>query len=203
MKSTKQAYDNTNRSKKAEETRLAIMKALAQLWADFPINEITLEMIAGEAGVTTRTILRKFGSKEGLLEASLEKDPAEIDSARKQARVGDVDHILETLLSNYEKIGDAALRTIYLEPELEIARRIGEKGRTVHREWCERVFSPFLPETDNPTYEIQLNSFIAVTEIYLWKLLRKDLQLSYKKTFSIFKNMIVSLIHNHSKANES
>lgn len=203
MKSTKQAYDNTNRSKKAEETRLAIMKALAQLWADYPINEITLEMIAGEAGVTTRTILRKFGSKEGLLEASLAKDPAEIDSARKQARVGDVDHILETLLSNYEKIGDAALRTIYLEPELEIARRIGEKGRKVHREWCERVFSPFLPEPDNPTYEIQLNSFIAVTEIYLWKLLRKDFQLSYKKTFSIFKNMIVSLIHNHSKANKS
>lgn len=196
MKSQKQTYDNSNRQKKAEETKLEIIKALGNLWGQHSIIDITLEMVAEEAGVTTRTILRKFGSREGLMEASLAFDPAGISANRNEARVGDVDHILQTLLDNYEKIGEAALRTIFLESELEIARKIGARGRFIHKQWCERVFEPFLPDKDTAAYEIQLASFIATTEIYLWKLLRKDLKFSRKKTFSVFKNMVEGVIQN-------
>jgi hypothetical protein len=92
-------------------------------------------------------------------------------------------------------MGDAAIRTINLEPELEIARKIGAKGRALHRDWCIQMFTPYLPDKQSDDYEIQLNSFIAATEIYLWKLLRKDLMLSKEKTFSIFKNLIEGLIN--------
>jgi AcrR family transcriptional regulator len=194
MKIQENTYNNTNRRLKAEETKLSIVKALGLLWTQYSINEITLDMIAEEANVTKRTILRKFGSKEGLMNESLSYDPAEISAERDQAKAGDIDDILNTLLSNYEHIGDAAIRTINLESELEIARRIGTKGRMQHYNWCKRVFAPFLPDSESPYFEIQLTSFIAVTEIYLWKLMRKDLKMSRKKTFSVFKNMLEGVI---------
>jgi len=194
MKTQKQSYDNTNRRLKAEETKLSIMKALGRLWEQYPLHEITLDMVAGEAEVTKRTILRKFGSKEGLLSESLAHDPAGISAERGQAKVGDVDDILQTLLDNYERMGEAAIRTIHLEPELEIARKIGEQGRAQHRAWCKKVFAPFLPAPEAPGYEVQLVAFIAATEIYLWKLMRKDLKMSKQKTFSVFKNMVEGLI---------
>lgn len=198
MKSKEPTYNNTNRRLEAEKTKLDIIKAIGSLWTKHSIKEITLNMIAEEAGVTTRTILRKFGSKEGLIEESLAYDPAEISRDREMAKVGDLDDILKTLLSNYEEIGDAAIRTIHLESELEIAQIIGNKGRAQHRDWCIRMFAPYLPDPQSNDYEIQLISFIASTEIYLWKLMRKDLKLSKKKTFSVFKNMLEGLIHNNS-----
>ena len=195
MKSQRSTYNNTNRQLKAEETKLSIIKAWGRLWAKYSINEITLEMIAEEADVTTRTILRKFGSKEGLMIDSLSYDPAEISNQRDLAKPGDIDDILNTLLSSYEQMGDAAIRTINLESELEIARKIGKKGRIQHRNWCIKVFAPYLPDPKSPDYEINLTSFIAVTEIYLWKLMRRDLKYSKNRTFSVFKNMIEGVIY--------
>lgn len=199
MKSRKNTYNNTNRQIKAEETKLSIIKALGKLWTQYSINEITLDMIAEEANVTKRTILRKFGSKEGLLTESLRYDPAEIAAKRNQAKPGDIDDILKTLLTNYENMGDAAMRTIKLESELEVARQIGDRGRKLHRDWCKKVFAPFLPSSKSPDFEIQLTSFISVTEIYLWKLMRKDLKLSKKKTCAVFKNMLEGVIYKSSK----
>jgi hypothetical protein len=201
MKSEKHTYNNTNRQIKAEETKLLIIKAWGKLWTQYSINDITLDMIAEEANVTKRTILRKFGSKEGLMAESLSYDPAEISAKRGHAKPGDIDDILKTLLSNYENIGDAAIRTINLESELEVARQIGDKGRTLHRNWCKKVFAPFLPDPKSPNFEIQLTSFISVTEIYLWKLMRKDLKLSKKKTISVFKNMLEGIIYKSSQNN--
>jgi len=192
---TKNPYDNTRRRLRAEETRQSIISALGSLWKQYAISDITLDMIADEAGITKRTILRKFGSKENLMVESLSYDPAEISKQRDLAVPGDLDNILRTLLTNYENIGDAAIRTIQLEPKIEIAQKIGEKGRVIHREWCKRVFAPFLPELNSKDYPVQLNSFIAATEIFLWKLFRRDLKFSQEKTFSIFKNMLEGVIH--------
>src|SRR6056297_2960850 len=133
---TKNPYDNTRRRLRAEETRQSIISALGSLWNQYAISDITLDMIADEAGITKRTILRKFGSKENLMVESLSYDPAEISKQRDLAVPGDLDDILRTLLTNYENIGDAAIRTIQLEPKIEIAQKIGEKGRVIHREWC-------------------------------------------------------------------
>lgn len=197
MKSGKNTYDNSRRQQNAEKTKAEIISAFGRLWNKNSIKDITLEMVAKESGVTIRTVLRKFESREGLLNESLIYLSSEIESERRATRVGDIDDILETLLSNYEVMGDAAIRTINLEPELEIARKIGKKGRALHKEWCKQMFAPFLPQPNSSKYEIQLTSFIAATEIYLWKLMRKDLKLSKAKTLSVFKNLVEGIILKH------
>jgi AcrR family transcriptional regulator len=195
MNSKKSTYDNSKRQVDAEKTKIKILNAFGDLWSEYSIRDITLEMVAKEAGLTTKTILRKFGSKEGLTNESLSYLAAKIESERTSTNAGQVDEILKALLSNYEKMGEAAIRTINLESELEIARQIGAKGRKLHRDWCMRMFASFLPDKQSDDYEIQLVSFIAATEIYLWKLMRKDLELSKEQTFSIFKNLVEGLIN--------
>jgi len=196
MKIEKRTYNNAKRAEGASNSKSQIMAAVGKLWTTHSLTDITLDLVAKEAGVTTRTIMRKFGSKEKLFEESLAHDAASTSSDRNQATVGDIDSILNTLLANYEAMGDAALRTIYLEPEMEIARMIGEEGRKQHREWCANMFAPFLPDQNNPQYEILLTAFIASTEIYLWKLLRKDMNKSKEETAEVFRRMLNGLVKN-------
>ena len=199
MNKKKNKYDNSKRQVDAENTKIEIIKAFGNLWSSYSIKDIKLEMVAKEARVTTKTILRKFKSKDGLINESLSYMAAKIESERTLTNGKDIDDILKALLSNYEKMGEAAVRTINLESELEIARLIGAKGRELHRDWCIRMFAPYLPNEQSDDYEIQLTSFIAATEIYLWKLMRKDLKLSKEQTFSIFKNLVEGLIKKNYK----
>jgi AcrR family transcriptional regulator len=184
------------RAKSSAQTAEKIILSTLQLWKEKPLNEITLESIADKSGVTIRTILRKFGSRDGLIQSCLSHDASIIIEERAHAPEGDIDGILHALLSNYEKMGDAGIRTIYMENELEEAKDIGEKGRKIHREWCARVFAPFLPDSGYEEYEIKLTAFITATEIYLWKLLRKDLGYDEDKTFRVFKMLVEGLVKN-------
>lgn len=191
----KRCYNMQVRAKKVSDNEVRILKSIFGLWEKLSIHEITLEMVAKDSGVTVRTILRKFGSKEGLIEACVEKDISNIKKDRDTAAVGDYPQVLKILLKDYERIGDAIIRTLAVEQELPIAKKILDNGRAYHREWCEKVFSPFLPDQDASDYESKLLSFITATEFYLWKLLRRDLNKSQEATFAVFKSLIEGLIN--------
>ncbi|RPA68255.1 TetR/AcrR family transcriptional regulator [Cyclobacteriaceae bacterium YHN15] len=190
----KRKYQMTFRAEKVTQNDQRIMSAIVGLWEELPINEITLDKVASRAEVTVRTILRKFGSKEGLMEACIENDAAGRRKVRDLAKPGDYRNALKILLDDYEKLGDASVRTLAVEDELPIAKTILEKGRASHREWCMKVFAPDLPESNTSNYEHSLLTFITATEFYLWKLLRRDLNKSYEETFEVFKTLLEGLI---------
>ncbi|GAA4459741.1 hypothetical protein GCM10023189_33840 [Nibrella saemangeumensis] len=194
MKKEKRPYSMSTRAESATQTEQSIMHAMVALWMEIPLSQITLEKIAERAGVTVRTILRKFGSKEDLLEASLQHDASTIEQTRNKVPVGDVAEALNVLLTEYEQMGEAVVRTIVLENELPGARKILDRGRAYHRQWCALVFEPYLPDSGSDAYEIKLAAFIAATEIYLWKLLRKDLQKSHDETRQVFRLLVEGLI---------
>lgn len=183
------------RAKMAAEKEREIMKATVELWLSIPLHEITLEKVAERSGVTVRTILRKFGSKEGLLEACLEQDAGQFETARNEAAAGDVPEILSALISEYEIMGEAVIRTLAIEDSYQFANKLLDRGRAFHRQWCEKVFGPVLPPSGSPAYQSYLTAFIASTEIYLWKLMRKDLGLSTQQTREIFEILLTSLIY--------
>ncbi|CAN5479701.1 hypothetical protein BH23BAC1_BH23BAC1_23690 [soil metagenome] len=194
IENNKRSYQMTARADLVAQNKRNIMKATVGLWKELSIHEITLEMVAERSGVTVRTILRKYGSKENLFEACIENDAADVKKERSQAPKGDVLAALKILLDNYEEIGDAAIRTLAVEGELFIAQKILNTGRTQHRTWCARVFEPYLSDPGSSEYESQLLSFIAATEFYLWKLLRRDLNKSYDETLKIFLSLSEGLI---------
>lgn len=184
----------TARAEKAAQTERSILQATAALWQELSIHEIALEAVAERAGVSVRTILRKYGSKEGLFEVCIETDAAENERRRNEAPAGDIEAALRILLDDYEQYGDANIRTLAVEAELEVARKLLDAGRKYHRRWCARVFDPYLPDPADPAYEARLLAFISATDVYLWKLLRRDLKRNREETFETFRILVGGLI---------
>lgn len=184
-----------NRAARAEHNQLKIMASVRELWMEGPLNEITLEKVAERTGLTVRTVLRKFGSKEGMLEASV-KHAAQEQMDRDSVEPGNLKAAVTILLDEYENMGDAVVRTIRAENEVPAAAEILKVGRAKHRAWCENVFAPFLPEKPASAREEQLLALIAATEVYLWKLLRRDLKISRSETHRIFLRMVTAIASN-------
>lgn len=191
----KRSYQMSKRAESSAQTALDIFAATAELWHEHAIGDITLEAIAERANVSVRTIIRRYGSKEGLFEACIQNNAVDMESHREKAEPGNVDDVIHCLLTDYEAHGDAMVRTLAVEEQLDIARRVLKAGRIYHREWCQRMFAPFLPEKQTNGYEQELMAFVAATELYLWKLLRRDLNYDLKATQQTFKRLVNGIIN--------
>jgi AcrR family transcriptional regulator len=194
MKLKTRNYDMGLRARQAAETEKRIIDAAHNLWIKLPYHEITLEKVADKAGVTVRTILRKFESKEGLFMTGIEKDEEISILSRNEDPSKPVSETLVSLLDEYEKMGDASIRTIMASDSVPVAKQILVKARIVHKAWCEKMFASYLPAQNSADYSIRLHAFISATEFYLWKLLRRDIGFSQQETLAVFKNMIDGLI---------
>ena len=173
-----------------------IINAMSDLWLEMPLSEITLEKVSHKAGVTVRTILRKFGSKEGLFTACIESDGDRFTHKRMDVEPGDMKGIVDALLDEYEHMGNALVRTLTVEYEYPVIQTLLDKARIFHREWCTYVFEPFLPDPGSDHFETVLSAFITATEFYLWKLLRKDLGKTREQCSQIFLFSLQSLTMN-------
>jgi AcrR family transcriptional regulator len=191
---TTRKYEMGVRTKAAEMTSKEIIRVVGELWIKYSIHEITLQMIAQNAGVTVMTILRKFGSKEGLFEAAIKTDTAGIQDVRNKSQAGNVNQAISILMKEYEYAGPAVIRTLAIENDLPVAAKILKKGRELHREWCQRIFAQYLPASNDKEYGITLGAFYAATDVYKWKLLRIDLGYSKEETEKIFIKTIRGII---------
>jgi len=191
---TTRKYEMGVRAKAAETTSEEIIRVVGELWMKYSIHEITLHMVAQNAGVTVMTILRKFGSKEGLFEAAIRTDTAGIQDVRKESQAGNINQAISILMKEYEYAGQAVIRTLAVENDLPVAAKILKKGRELHKEWCQRIFAQYLPESNDKEYQIMLGTFYAATDIYKWKLLRIDLGYSKEETEKIFIKTVRGII---------
>ncbi|MFL5885485.1 MAG: helix-turn-helix domain-containing protein, partial [Thermoleophilaceae bacterium] len=62
----KRPYRMTARAEAAAATGERILEAAAELFHARPFDEVTLEDVARRAGVSSQTVIRRYGSKEGL-----------------------------------------------------------------------------------------------------------------------------------------
>lgn len=187
-------YRMAARADAAARTADDVLAATAALWRERPLDEITLAMIAGRAGVSVRTVIRRFGSREGVVAACIEADATGIVRERGQAAAGDVEGALEILLAHYERDGDAVLRTLALEETVPEAQAVARAGREGHRAWCAHVFAPHLPSPADGAYGIRLDAFVAATDIYVWKLLRRDLRRSAAEAGQVIRALVDGLL---------
>jgi AcrR family transcriptional regulator len=193
---SKRRYKMSKRAETSAQTAIDIYQVTVALWHERPLSDITLETIAERANVSVRTIIRRFGSKEGLFEDCIKNNVDDMESNRHKAKVGDIEGALNCLLDDYEAHGDAMIRTLAVEEQLAIARRVLQAGRIYHREWCARIFAPYLPASGENHYDEVLLAFVAATEIYLWKLLRRDLNYDLPTTRKAFLRLVQGLVNN-------
>jgi AcrR family transcriptional regulator len=181
------------RAEAAEATGQRIVDAfLARLMAQW-FDEITLDSVAEDADVTVQTVVRRFGGKEGLLSASVKKLAAQIKMQRA-APPGDLDRLVENLVGDYETTGDTILRLLALEPRHPALKRFLDIGRRWHRQWNRDAFVGVLEEMDSPAQEAALDALVIVTDVYTWKLLRRDMGRTTKATAKTMKDLIRATI---------
>jgi len=184
-------YRMRARAETAAATRSRIIRAVLELHVERFHDQITLDDIAGRAGVTVQTVLRQFGSRDGLVTAAAEQATNEVSAQRSAAPVGDVAGAIENLLDHYDEWGRSALRLLAQEERVPQFRVIADGGRAAHYGWVEHAFGPYLAETSDPLMRPKL---IALTDVFTWKLLRLDLGLDRTATASALASMIRAVI---------
>ncbi|HEU5032399.1 MAG TPA: TetR/AcrR family transcriptional regulator [Spirillospora sp.] len=179
------------RAAAVEATRTRVMQAAGSLWMRRWFDDVTLQDVADEAGVSVQTIVNHFGGKDGLADAVADLAASQTEITR-QAPVGDVAAIVAALFADYERHGDAnVLWTAQMDRVPAIARAAAH-ARVQHRAWLERVFADRLPAA-GPAREHALNLYYAATDVYLWKLWRRDLGLSRGDAERAMRDLVTSI----------
>lgn len=172
MKATR-SYVMTARADRVAQTRERILRAVIELANQGPLAAISLAAVAADADVSVQTVLRQFGSRDGLVDAAVELVHGEIATERT-APGGDVSAALSTLVDSYESGGDSSILLLGQEPSDPRAARIATLGRTFHRTWVEDVFAHLLADAAEPDREEMIDMLVVATDVYTWKLLRRD-----------------------------
>ncbi len=179
------------RAEAAEATGDRILDAAVELFTDNPFEDVSLDMVAALADVTTRTVIRRFGSKDDLFVTSMDRARDEAIAQRNRAPVGDVPAIVRNVIEHYERWGKNRLRMIEQEEKIAVIADNARFGRRFHRDWVTRVFAPTLEGLTGRARERRIVALILLTDVFTWRLLRKDLGLSRPET----ERTIVGLIN--------
>jgi AcrR family transcriptional regulator len=193
MKLRRRPYRMQARAAAAEDTGRRLVEAMEALFVERPFEAITLEVVAARAGVTLQTLLRRFGSKSGLVVASADVVRRRIEAERNLAPIGDVPGAVANLVDHYEKYGDVALRMLAQEERFEDIAELTRRGRALHAAWIDRTFAPQLARCRGRARARRRAQLIAICDVYVWKLLRRDLGLSRDEVETAVTEMIEAL----------
>jgi AcrR family transcriptional regulator len=166
------------RAEAAEATRARVLAAAHQQFAELPFEQVSLELVARQAGVTVQTVLRRFQSKSGLFAEVAAWRAASIKTERDAVVAGDVDGAIRTLVESYERWGDEVLHLLVEEHRSPAIRQVTESGRRYHHAWVRRVFGPNLADLQPADLDRRLAQLVVITDLYAWKILRRDLDLT-------------------------
>jgi AcrR family transcriptional regulator len=165
-------YRQTRRANATERTRETIVAAAQVLFREDPQLDPSLEAVAARAGVSTRSVIRHFGSKEGLLEAAIAAG-VEAAATTRHAEPGDVEGAVAAIVAHYEAMGDEVMRWLALADRLPVVRQVTERGIEIHREWVEEVFAPDLEALPRAARRARRAALATATDVYVWHLLRR------------------------------
>jgi AcrR family transcriptional regulator len=180
----------TARAAAAAATGQRILEAAVELFMEQFWDQVTLDEVAERAKVTVQTVIRRFGGKDGVLRAAVADANERALRQRDEAPVGDLRGAVRNVMDDYEEWGDRLIRALAQEDRLPALSPFLEEGRKYHYRWVERVFAPWLVQRDAPERMRLRATLIAVCDVYVWKLLRRDLGLSRKQT----EDALVTLI---------
>ena len=166
----------TARAEAVAQTRERILHAVLGLASHRPLAKMSLAAVAADAGVSVQTVLRQFGSSDELIDAAVEVAHQQI-AADRSAPPEDLRGALSALVDSYEETGDGSILLLGQEPSDPRAARIATMGRELHRSWVEDVFTHRLGNAAGPHREEMIDMLVIATDVYTWKLLRRDRRL--------------------------
>jgi AcrR family transcriptional regulator len=192
MKTTR-PYTMTARAAAAENTRRRILQAAFDLQSQRLTSEIGLDAVAARAEVSVQTVLRHFGNRSGLFDAAVAYANEQVRDERRTP-VGDVRAAVRVLLDHYERRGDMALMMLAQESTYPHLRQMAEAGKAMHRTWVEEVFAPQVAAADTAHREELVDLLVVATDVYAWKLLRRDRGHSRAQTENRLHTLVTAVL---------
>jgi AcrR family transcriptional regulator len=169
----RRAYRQGARAEAAEITAKRIIAAFRRALETLWLEDITLENVAAEAGVSVQTVIRRFGGKQGLLDAVVADFGREVIAVRGAPR-GDLAAAVTNLCADYEASAETILRLLAQEPRFPVLKSALDFGRAGHRAWVERIAEPWLERLSTHGRTAALDALVAAMDVYVWKLARQD-----------------------------
>ena len=192
MKMTR-TYTQTGRAESKVATRERILAAAKDLFMAKAFEDVTLASIAKASGCSHQTVLNHFESKAGVVLGLAESLAEQTNAARHAAQPGDVDGAISALVGEYELMGDANVRWAMSADRFPDLAAALDKARTHHQQWLAAMFGEHLP-TEPSARTHALNTLHAATDVYVWKLLRRDLRLSRSATEQSMADLVVGVL---------
>jgi AcrR family transcriptional regulator len=194
MNLVKRSYTQTARAEAARETGDRILAAALTAFLSSSYDDVTLDKVASDAGVTPQTVLRRFGSKEGVAWALADVVEADQLSNRDLTRPGDIVDAVTRLVHDYETNGDTIMHLLRQEVRVAPIAGILDQGRQHHEDWCKRVFAPWLESRTGVDRKRLLATLLATCDVYTWYLLRRQRGLSRRQTELALTELLEGLL---------
>jgi AcrR family transcriptional regulator len=183
------AYSMELRAAAAEATRERILAAAGEAFLEHWYDDVTIASVARRAGVSGQTVVNHFHTKDQLAMAAYDHLIEGMVAKRYAPAAGDIAALVEALADDYETTGDATVRLLALEERVPSLQPLLTRGRSGHREWVETMFGAreLTPE------------LVVATDVYTWKLLRRDQGLSRDQTVASILKIVEALLERRSK----
>ena len=178
------------RAAAAETTRRRILEVAVTLLKSRFRSEIRLEDIAGGAQVTVQTIINVFGSRSELLDEALASLLDDLRVQRLRAEPGDLEGAVAALVDHYEQFGDLVIRNLSEQADPALI----ETGRAGHRRWVQRQFAAQIARLDATRHRSLIDELVCVCDVYIWKLLRRDMGRSRPETEKTILSMVNAIV---------
>ena len=196
MKSTiPRVYRMTARAEAAARTGERIIDAMLARYAEVPYDRIRLDDVAADAEVTAQTVIRRFGSKDGLLTATVEREFSRLAADRAAAMGESPQGTLHSLVEYYENNGALILKLYAEGGQAAGVPELAARARAYHVNWCREAFSKALEDgLDYLTRERRLAQVVAICDATTWRILRFDGRLSLEQTEQALLEMLLPLL---------
>jgi AcrR family transcriptional regulator len=152
-------YESPLRSEQRAQTRDRILEAATELLADEAVDELTIPLVAGRAGVSVRTVYFHFPTKDDLCETVAERLDTTIGAIRYPDASDELPAFAAHLFREFErnqKIVRVVLKT-------KAGREVRARGRTRRLRDLERLLGPQLAGLD----PLQRRQRLAAIYIFL------------------------------------
>ena len=193
MKTDTRTYTMRARADAVDATRERIARAaLARFIAD-SYDAVTIASVAKDAGVSHQTVLNHFTSKEGLFTAATERFGADVMKLRGERTGHDAASAVALAIEQYEATGDGNVRLAMLDDRIPAVKAAMDFGRATHQAWLAEVFADRLPSAAAERAHV-LSQLHAATDVYTWKLLRRDFGLGRRATQKIMTDTVTAIL---------
>jgi AcrR family transcriptional regulator len=182
-------YQQKARAEAAEASTRRIIESFLKRAESEWFDKVRLEDVAADAGVTVQTVIRKFGNKTGLLDAA-HRHMGKTVMVRRITTPGDVERAVNALTSDYEEAAPLILRLLDQEQMHPALKPVLDAGRRGHRDWLADTFAANLAALSPARRQTTLDALVVAADIYVWKLVRRDMG----RSVSVYKQIVTQML---------